>query len=42
VRLRLKQHGFIVEPNVNVADNVERRRSIRNPVGILRDWQSWG
>jgi hypothetical protein len=41
VRLRLKQHGFIVEPNVNVAHNVERR-SNRSPVGILPDWQSWG
>jgi hypothetical protein len=42
VRLRFEQHCCIVNPDVNVADNVKRRRSNRSPVGILRDWQSWG
>jgi hypothetical protein len=43
VRLRLKQHGFVVVgANVDVAHNVEPRSSNRSPVGILRDWQSWG
>jgi hypothetical protein len=42
VRLRLKQHCCIVVSNVNVAHNVGRPRSNRNPAGILRDWQSWG
>ena len=43
VRLRLKQHGFVVVvANVDVAHNVERPRSNRSSVGILPDWQSWG
>jgi hypothetical protein len=42
VRLRLKQHCFIVVSNVDIAHNVERPRSNRSPVGILPDWQSWG
>jgi hypothetical protein len=42
VRLRLKQHCCIVVSNVDVAHNVGRTRSNRNPAGILRDWQSWG
>jgi hypothetical protein len=41
VRLRLKQHCFIVVSNVDVAHNVGHRRSNRSPVGILPDWQSW-
>jgi hypothetical protein len=46
VRLRLKQHCFIVDANVDVNVDVnldhhaERRRSIGNSAGILRDWQS--
>ena len=42
VRLRFEQHCCIVNPDVNVAHNVERPRSNRSPVGILPDWQSWG
>jgi hypothetical protein len=42
VRRRLKQRYFVVVANVDVAHNVERPRSNRSPVGILRDWQSWG
>jgi hypothetical protein len=46
VRLRLKQHCFIVHANIvhanlNVANRARRRRSNRNSVGIFRDWQSW-
>ena len=42
VRLRLKQHCFIVHADVNGADRAGRWRSNRNSVGFLRDWQSWG
>jgi len=42
VRLRFKQHCFIVDPNVNVAHNAGRRRANRNSAGIFRDWQSRG
>jgi hypothetical protein len=38
MRLRLKQHCFIVDSNVNVAHNAGWRRSNRNSVGIYRDW----
>ena len=42
VRLRLKQHGFVVDPNLNGAHHFWRRRSNRNSVGIDRGRQSWG
>ena len=42
VRLRLEQHCFIVDADVNGADRAGRCRSNRNSVGFLRDWQSWG
>ena len=42
VRLRLEQHCFIVDADVNGADRAGRWRSNRNSVGFLRDWQSWG
>ena len=43
VRLRLEQHSFIFDSNVDVnfAHHAGRRRSNRNPIGILRNWQSW-
>ena len=43
VRLRLDQHSFIFDSNVDVnfAHHAGRRRSNRNPIGILRNWQSW-
>ena len=40
VRLRLKQHCGIIEPNINVTDHDERRRSRRNSAGIHGDRQS--
>ena len=42
VRLRLEQHCFIVDADVNGADRAGRWRSNRNSVEFLRDWQSWG
>ena len=42
VRLRLKQHCFVFDANIDVADGAGRRRSNRNSVGIYRDRQSWG
>jgi hypothetical protein len=44
VRLRLKQHCFIVDSNVNVdvAHHAGRRCSNGTSVGIIRDRQSWG
>jgi hypothetical protein len=41
VRLRLRQHGFIVDANVNGANNPGWRCSHGNSDGIYRDRQSW-
>jgi hypothetical protein len=41
VRLRLKQHSFIVDTNVNVAHDAGRCCSNGDSAGIIRDWQSW-
>jgi hypothetical protein len=41
VRFRLKQHCFVFDSNIHVADNAGRRRSNRTSVGIFRDRQSW-
>jgi hypothetical protein len=42
VRLRLYQHGFVVDSNLNGAHRGWRCRSNRNSVGIYRDRHSWG
>lgn len=41
VRRRLKQHGFVLYPDIN-ANNGRRRRSYWHSVGVYRNRQSWG